>query len=301
MIATAGCLWGTVGFFVTRLLDAGLPVSTIIFWRMFFAFILLFFYLYLTDKSKLKIDRLLLKYVMAIGLFSQCLLNVSYFNAIRLTSIATAVTLMYTAPLFIAIMARIFYREFFTIYKILALGLCFLGCYLTVTAGSWQNLQFNTIGILLGLASGLTFGSLTIISKPIAGKYHPYTIVCYSMGFSLLFYLPFSQPMVLFQSGNSPMIWVYALSLSIISTIFAYIFYINGLSTGIEASKAGIISTIEVVVAVIISYLFFGEKLTGWKLVGILMVIGSVIIVQLDRLTVKTRYKKEKSEVIDSE
>jgi len=291
MIAAAGCLWGSVGFFVKKLLDAQLPLSTIIFWRMFFAFILLFLYLYLTDKSKLKINREILKYVIAIGLISQCLFNISYFTAIRLTSISTAVTLLYTAPIFIAIMARIFFQELFTINKILALFLCVVGCFLTVTGGSWQSIQLNSIGIFMGLAAGLTFGSLTILSKPISEKCHHYTIVLYSIGFGLLFYLPFSQPMILFQEGHDPIIWFYTFSLSIISTIFAYLFYIGGLSMGIEASKAGIISTVEVVVAVIVSYLFFGEKLVGLKLLGILMVIGSVITVQLNKLMIHRKFK----------
>jgi len=289
MIATAGCLWGSVGFFVKNLLDAQLPLSTIIFWRMFFAFIILFLYLYFTDKSKLKIDREILKTVIAIGLISQCLFNISYFTAIRITSIATAVTLLYTAPIFIALMARIFFRELLTANKIIALLLCVTGCFFTVTGGSWETLQLNSSGILAGLAAGLTFGSLTILSKPIANKCHPYTIVFYSIGFGLLFYLPFSQPMILFQQSSGTMIWFYMLSLSIISTIFAYLFYIGGLSMGIEASKAGIISTIEVVVAVIVSYLFFNEQLAGWKLLGILLVIGSVITVQLDRLVSRKR------------
>ncbi len=292
MIATAGVLWGSVGFFVKNLLDAQLPLSTIIFWRMCFAFIVLFFYIYFTDRSKLKINRGILKYVIAIGLISQCLFNISYFNAIKMTSIATAVTLLYTAPIFIAIMARIFFRELFTTNKIIALLLCVTGCFLTVTGGSWENLQFNSSGILLGLAAGLTFGSLSIISKLIANQYHPYTIVFYSVGFGLFFYLPFSQPLILFQEGNGLLIWLYAFSLSIVATIFAYLFYIGGLSMGIEASKAGIISTIEVVVAVIISYLFFNEQLAGWKLVGILMVIGSVITIQLDRFFAKRKFNK---------
>ncbi len=294
MIATAGCLWGSVGFFVKNLLDAQLPLSTIIFWRMFFAFIILFLYLYFTDKSKLKIDREILKYVIAIGLISQCLFNISYFTAIRITSIATAVTLLYTAPIFIALMARIFFRELFTTNKIIALLLCVTGCFFTVTGGSWETLQLNSSGILAGLAAGLTFGSLTILSKPIANKCHPYTIVFYSIGFGLMFYLPFSHPMILFQQGSGYIIWFYMLSLSIISTIFAYLFYIGGLSMGIEASKAGIISTIEVVVAVIVSYLFFNEQLAGWKLLGILLVIGSVITVQLDRLVSRKRNNKRK-------
>lgn len=292
MIAAAGCLWGSVGFFVKNLLDAQLPLSTIVFWRMCFAFIIFFIYLYITDKSKLKIEKPLWKYVIAIGLISQCLFNISYFSAIKLTSIATAVTLLYTAPIFIAVMARVFYRELFTLNKILALLLCIIGCFLTVTGGSLDNLQYDSKGILLGIAAGLTFGSLTIISKPISNQYHPYTIVFYSIGFGLLFYLPFSQPLVLFQEGNGPVIWFYTFCLSIIATIFAYLFYIGGLSKGIEASKAGIISTVEVVVSVIISFLFFGEQLIGWKLAGVLMVIGSVITVQLDGFFAKGRYKK---------
>ena len=292
MIATAGCLWGSVGFFVKNLLDAELPISTIVFWRMCFAFIIFFIYLSIIDKSKLKIDKPLWKYVIAIGLISQCLFNIVYFTAIKLTSIATAVTLLYTAPAFIAVMARVFYRELFTLNKILALLLCIIGCFLTVTGGSLENLQYDSEGILLGIAAGLTFGSLSIISKPISNKYHPYTIVFYSIGFGLLFYLPFSQPLLLFQEGNGPVIWFYTFCLSIIATIFAYLFYIGGLSKGIEASKAGIISTVEVVVSVIISFLFFGEQLIGWKLAGILMVIGSVITVQMDRLFAKGRYKK---------
>lgn len=297
MIVTAGCLWGTVGFFVKNLINAQLPLSTIVFWRMCFAFILFFIYLYLTDKSKLKIDRGLLKYVMGIGLISQCLFNIFYFGAIKLTSIATAVTLLYTAPIFITVMARIFYRELFTLNKLFALFLCITGCFFTVTGGSWENIQLDSVGILLGLGAGLTFASLTIISKPISQKYHHYTIVFYSIGFGLLFYLPFSKPMILFREGTGPLIWFYALSLSIIATIFAYLFYIGGLSKGIEASKAGIISTIEVVVAIMISYLFFNEKLVGWKLMGILMVISSVITVQLDRLLTRRMNSKDHTRI----
>lgn len=282
MIATAGCLWGTFGSFVKKLLEAKFPFSTIIFYRMFFAFLILFLYLFFTDRSRLIIDRHLLKYAMAIGLISQCLFNISYASAIQLTSIATAVTLLYTAPILIAIMARIFFHEFFTKNKIMALLLCVIGCSLAVTGGSLANFQLNLKGILLGLSAGITFGSFTIISKPIANKCHTYTIVFYSLGFGLLFYSPFVQPMILFQSNINPLISFYTLSLSIISTIFPYLFYIGGLSMGIEASKAGIISTVEVVVSVVVSYLFFQEQLWGWKLIGILMVIGSVIIVQLD-------------------
>lgn len=282
MVAAAGTLWGAVVFFVTKLLETRLPLSSIIFYRMFFAFIFIFLFLLITDSSKLKIDRTIFKYVLTIGLISQCLFNISYFNAINLTSISTAVTLLYTAPIFIALMARIFFGEMFSKNKIMALLLSFAGCFLTITGGSLSSFHLNLKGVLFGILSGMTFGSLTIICKPIAEKYHPYTIVFYSMGFGTLFYLPFSNPMAIFVTNISYHIWLYVLSLSIISTAIAHLLYTGGLSMGIEASKAGIISTVELVVSVLLSYIFLGEHILGWKLVGILLVIGSVIIVQLD-------------------
>lgn len=294
LVSIAGTLWGTVAFLVTKLLDVQLSLPTIIFYRMFFAFLSLFFFLMFTDISKLKIDRILLKYVIAIGLVSQCLFNISYFSAIKLTSVATAVTLLYTAPIFIALMARIFFQEIFTKNKVFALLLCVAGCFLTITGGSLQSFQFDLKGIFFGLAAGITFGSLTIISKPISDKYHPYTIVFYSIGFGTLFYLPFSQPILLFQSDINPLTWFYLLSLSIVSTVIALVIYFSGLAKGIEASKAGIISTIEVVVSVLLSFLFFQEQIWGWKLMGILMVVSSVIVVQLDQLiTINKKIKMD--------
>ena len=73
-------------------------------------------------------------------------------------------------------------------------------------------------------------------------------------------------------------------SFGIISTSIAYGFYITGISYGIEVSRAGIISTLELVVGVILSYLIFKEAIWGWKLTGILLVVFSVIIVQVDKI-----------------
>jgi len=186
--------------------------------------------------------------------------------------------------MFIAIMARIFYRELFTPFKTMALCLCIGGCFFTATGGSMKTLQLNLPGVLMGLGSGFTFALLTILSKAIINKYHQFTIIVYSIGFGLLFYLPFSRPLEVFQMDLALKAWLLLGSIGLISTVIAYGFYITGLSYGIEASKAGIISTLEVVVSVILSYLVFKEALWGWKLVGILMVVSSVIIVKGDKI-----------------
>ena len=284
MVAAAGILWGTIGIQVQALLNYQLPVQAIVLWRMIFAFTILFSFIFFTDRKLLKIDLRGLFHISLIGLFSQFFFNLLYFSAIQKTTVATAVTLMYTAPIFIAVMARIFYQELFTPFKTVALFLCIGGCFFTATGGSMETLQLNLPGVLMGLGSGFTFALLIILSKAIINKYHQLTIIVYSIGFGLLFYLPFSRPLEIFQLDLTLKAWLLLGSIGLISTVIAYGFYITGLSYGIEASKAGIISTLEVVVSVILSYLVFKEALWGWKLVGILMVVSSVLIVQVDKI-----------------
>jgi len=291
MVAAAGILWGTIGIQVQTLLNYQLPVQAIVLWRMIFAFTILFSFIFFTNRKLLKVDLRGLVHISLIGLFSQFFFNLLYFSAIQKTTVATAVTLMYTAPIFIAVMARIFYRELFTPFKTVALFLCIGGCFFTATGSSMETLQLNLPGVLMGLGSGFTFALLTILSKAIINKYHQLTIIVYSIGFGLLFYLPFSHPLEVFQLNLALKAWLLLGSIGLISTVIAYGFYITGLSYGIEASKAGIISTLEVVVSVMLSYLVFKEALWGWKLVGILMVVFSVLIVQGDKKKMGTIHR----------
>jgi len=284
MVATAASLWGTVGIQVQTLFNYNLSLQSIVFWRLFFAFIILFSFVFFTNKKWLIIDKKGLIYLALMGLFSQLFFNLFYFSCIQKTTIATAVTLLYSAPIFIAVMARIFYKELFTPVKTVALFLSMGGCFFAATGGSVAVLKINLIGVLMGLGAGFTFSLVTIISKAIIRKYHQLTIIVYALGFGLLFYLPFSHPLIIFQKNLPLEVWLLIASFGVISTAIAYGLYITGISYGIEVSRAGIISTLELVVAVILSYLIFKEVLWGWKLAGILMVVFSVVIVQVDKI-----------------
>jgi drug/metabolite transporter (DMT)-like permease len=214
------------------------------------------------------------------GLSSQLLFNLCYFSCIQKTTISTAVTLLYSAPIFIAVMAKIFYNELFTPLKTFSLFLCIVGCFLAATGGSMAVLKLNLVGVLLGLGAGFTFSLVTIISKAIIHKYHQLTIIIYALGFGLLFYLPFSRPLAIFQQDLPLLIWALIAFFGIITTAVAYGLYVTGISYGIEVSRAGIVSTLELVVAVILSYLIYRENIWGWKLVGILMVVFSATMIQ---------------------
>ena len=191
----AGSLWGTVGLFGKIFFAYGFDPKLVVFCRLFVGFLIMFIFILLKDKKLLKFDKRGLKYTALIGFFSQALFNLLYFETIKRTTIATAVILLYTAPIFLIIMGRIFYKEFLTPIKISSLILCIIGCFLTVTGGSLDTLNINSVGVLMGIGAGFTYALVTIISKAIIYDYHPLTIILYSFLFGWIFLVPFSHPL----------------------------------------------------------------------------------------------------------
>ena len=62
----------------------------------------------------------------------------------------------------------------------------------------------------------------------------------------------------------------------------AYLLYTFGLSK-MEPSKASILATVEPVVATLIGIFLFQESLTFWSGVGILLVLGSLVLLNWKR------------------
>ena len=68
--------------------------------------------------------------------------------------------------------------------------------------------------------------------------------------------------------------------MAIFSTVIPFIFYTKGL-LGVEASVAPIIATLEPVVATLIGFLVFKEIPTFSGILGIILVLGSVVILNI--------------------
>lgn len=289
-MTVSGIFYGFIGIFVQGLSQYNIPTEVIAFFRPFVAFVAIFIYLLIWKREHLKISAKNLFYVILIAISSQTIFNRLYFAAIEKTTITTAAVLIFTSPIFVVIMARFIYKELFTLPKMVALFIALIGTYLTVTGGNFEALKINSTGLLLGLGAGFMFALLPIMNKNIAGKVHFLTIACYTMGFGALFtfILIGSKPIMAIDYNVN--IWVNIIGLGIIANALGYVLYTKAMSYNIESSKASIITTIEVPVAAITSFIVFGEKVWGLKLVGVILVIVSVVLLEYgDKLMVRRR------------
>jgi drug/metabolite transporter (DMT)-like permease len=289
MIGIASFLWGTAGLLLDGLFKSGVTSANIVFWKLLFGFILMFIYIFLKDRELLKIDKKSMLQLAFVGLVCQALYNLLMFSSVEKTTLATATVLLYTAPAFVIILSKILYKEIISINKIISLFLCMAGCFLVVTGAEMTSLKVNPIGVLMGIGAGFAYAIMTIMSKSLLKSCKQETIVLYAMGFGSLFSSFFSNPMFMLKANFGMEVWLYLFLFGLVQTFLAYTIYITGLSYEVEASKVGIIATLEVVVAATISYIFFNEVIGGWKLFGVLMVIASIVILQLRKMSsVKT-------------
>ena len=198
-------------------------------------------------------------------------------TAINLTTVSTAVVMLYTAPAFSMIMARIILKESLTTKKIIALVLTFIGVILVMEAYRPSQLALNIPGVIAGLASGVTYGAYSIFSKgAIRRGYGTLETVIIALGMAMLVLSVIHPPWRLMVFVGAPfMLWLSVVTVAVFCTMLAYVLFVSGI-VHIEAGKATLVAAIEPVVAILLAMMFLGETLTALQGLGVVAVLAAI-------------------------
>ena len=295
-VVVAGVCWATIGLFANSLLGHGLTPEQVAFLRLFLGFLVLFIYSCFKMPSALKISKKGLAYCITVGIVSQAGFNMCYFNSIDSIGVSASAVLLYTSPLFLTFLSIVIYKERLNKIKIISLAVCFMGAILAVTGGSLNLGQLNMNGILLGIMSAITYACMSIISKGALKECEGITLLIYGFLIGSILMIPLAKPFELISYVNDMGVLTIMLGLGIIPAAAAYIFYLNGISTGIDLSIAGILASTELIVSVIIGWTILGESFSVGKLIGVIfMVLSALIAIK------KPKSKKIKHSVNENE
>lgn len=279
-IIIAASFWGTIGIIVKIFYAAGFSPIQLVFFRTFIGVIMLFIYLIINDKSKLRIRLKDTWMFFGTGIISFAFFNVCYFIAVEKTGLSVASVLLYTAPGFVFILSVIVFKEKITKVKMMALCLAFFGCLLVSGVLQQADYAIDLTGIMFGILAGFGYGLYSIFGKIALSRYSPITVTFYTFTFGFLGALPFSNITEIPAMITSGEIAINILLLAAIITVLPFALYTKGLSK-VEPSRASILATIEPVVATIFGVLLFNEVMTFIKILGIASVIGAAIIISL--------------------
>ncbi|MCR4962369.1 MAG: DMT family transporter [Firmicutes bacterium] len=278
LILLAGCFWGSMGIFVRYLNAVGFSSIQVVAIRVALAAVFFCLLLLMKEPAGFRLSVKDIPLFLGLGFGSILFFTVCYFTAISMMSLSAAAILLYTSPIWIMLMSVLFFREKLTGRKLLALALAFLGCIL-VSGISGEGV--TVWGLLIGLGSGLGYGLYSILGTVALRRYSPYTVTAYTFLFagvgSLLICRPADMLATFARAENLPLLLLICVLTALITAVIPFQTYTLGLRT-VEASKAGILATVEPMVATLVGILVFAEPLTVLSGLGMLLILAAVVL-----------------------
>ena len=276
-IVLAGILWGTSGLFVHYLAPYGFTSLQMTAVRGTVSFLCIAVYVLLRSRASLRVTprRLILCVLAGASVFGTA---ACYFSAMQLTSIATAVVLMYMAPVLVTVFSVLFLKERFTRMKGISVALMVVGC--ALVSGVIGGLKFHLGGILLGILSAIVYAAYSIFTKlALEAECAPMTSSFYSYLSMAVLALAVSAPQEIVSHVAADPIRVLPvmIALGIVTFILPYFLYTLALKE-LPAGTASALSIVEPMAATIFSVAVFHEKLGVAAAIGIVLILGAVIL-----------------------
>nr|WP_256697915.1 DMT family transporter [Actinomyces oris] len=240
---------------------------------------------------------------VSIGLSLGC-----YISSTLMTTMTNAVFLIYTGPLFCALLARIFRKERISVLSGVFLSLVFLGMLPTIGIIDIKNgsltfgLDLSTgspkfpqksLGDLLGLLSGVFYGLALFfygyrkdVDSVVRGVWNFFWAACATLAMSIV--LRPWHGVASFTAAN----WMWAVVLFVVCGLFALGFLVVA-GRNLPAVEYSTISYWECAVVIVCSLLIWKEQLSPMEIIGGLLIVGGGLApIVVDAVSRKSRPSK---------
>ncbi len=268
----SGICSGLAPLFSKIAMGAGLTPFTLLFARVFFSAVILLFVV----KSRgpiAKLTAIQLRAVLFVSAAFTATLG-SLIYSYTLIPSGVAMTFHFGYPIFVVLLAFIFFRQKPTSMQIVCIFLALTGVVLMQnTAGG-----LHPVGVATATFSGISYATyLLTINKSSLSQLEPLQLNLYIHWFCTLFVL-LAWPL----QGKVPLStslvgWGAALGGAVVVSVLAMTLLQSSLRL-ISAQTASILTTLEPVTSVLVGVFIFQENLSLKSVIGLVLVLGSVVI-----------------------
>src|SRR4029077_3879833 len=275
----AGATWGTTGPLSTGLYGL-MPATSIGFWRVLLGTACLALWGLAFRRELFRADARGWLLVGLGGGFLVALFEIAYQFAIAGAGVAGAAAMLYTAPVLVAVLARVILKEALTPTRLLLALLVMAGVALTVMGGSNAGAEAARLGLGAGIAGGLlsavSYGLTTLMARfavPRSGAGR--VLFLEAIGGVVILGI------VLTLAGRAPTpppslaAWRVLVALTAVSGLAANLFFFSAVKR-IEAAPPAGAAPIQPVVGTVLAWLLFHQHLSLSGRLGLTMVIAGV-------------------------
>ena len=279
--------FGLIPLFVIPIKKAGISMDLVLFYRFFFAALMIGSFL-LVKRGSFQVRAMDLGKLALMGLL-YALSAEFLFKGYDLLSAGIASTVLYTYPVLVAIILYFFFKEKISLITKLSILFALLG----VMIMSWEgggSMNFNIYGVVIVMMSALSYALYMIMVSKGGIKGSEVMVTFYSVLFSSLFYAIKTQ--VLGQTlWYTDLYWLGVIGVfSLVTTVLSVLCIVFAIQL-IGSTSTAVLGAFEPVVAVLISVMMFGEKMT-WNLVtGVILIVCALFLTVMGNQFQKNKTK----------
>src|SRR5262249_29104565 len=255
MVAVAACLFAVNGTVSKVVLGSGLSSLELTQIRSTGAAVGLLAFLVAFARSRLRVGRRELLFLVVFGVTGVAFVQWLYFVALQHLPVGVALLIQFLGPLWVALFARFVYRDTIGRRVWVALALCLVGLSLVVEL--WTGLAFSTIGITAALGASFALAAYILMAERERRHRDPVSLSFYGFLFAALFWA-LVQPLWEFPWGvlddtvslqgnlsdHSAPVWLLVGFIVVVGTMITFSL-LTGALRHIPATRAAIVSTLE--------------------------------------------------------
>lgn len=272
VVAGIAASWGFVSVIVA---GVDLSAATLVFWRCVIAAVTVPLLVLTFRRVRLLAVNRRRSQVLGLGLLVAVHWAL-FFQTLKLASVAVAILTVYTAPIFLAVLAPVLLPESRSTIALLALAISAPGLALIALAGEGGS-GVDPAAIGTGLGAAITYALIVIWTKSLVHNIAPVAVAFWSYAIVGILFLPVALAGDRFAPEGAE--WVYVLGLGALLTAAAGVLYMRALKD-VTAQAAGLLAYLDPVSASVLAWAILGQDL-GWQVVvgGLAVLAGGALVV----------------------
>lgn len=215
-----------------------------------------------------------------LGVLGVAASNYLYYLAIQRTSVATAIILQYTAPVWVLLytVAREAQRPSWR--KTWAVALAVVGCALAVGLVGSGGFRTDVIGVTAALLAAFSFAFYNVGGHSVLARYDRWKVLLWVLAGTTTFWIVVNPPWKIIRAHYGPEQWGFLMVFSVVSVLLPFSCYFAGLQY-LEPTRAIVVSCLEPVFSILIAALALGELVHPMQTVGIVLVLVAIVLIQM--------------------
>jgi drug/metabolite transporter (DMT)-like permease len=201
----------------------------------------------------------------------------SFFQSIKLSTVAIGLITFSTFPLFVTFMEPYFFREKLSLFSVFMAALVFAGIYLVIP--SFDITDQVTQGVIWGVLSGLSFAVLSLLNRKYVSSYPSSLIAFFQNSIAALVLLPL---IIVADFSPQPMDYFLLPFLGVFCTAAAHTLFIKSLK-GIKTQLASLIACLEPVYGIFLALVILGETPGMKTWAGGVIILGTIFLATIRR------------------